>query len=401
MAFDYYSPVTINAGQVPSAQADFPILISVTDARFKTVANGGHVKNSSGYDIRPYSDATLLTAITGYELERYNASTGEVIMWVKCSSVSDGLATYLGYGDASLNTDGSSTTAWSNGFLGVYHLVDGTTLNVNSSTGSNNGTNHGATATVGQIDGGSAVVSASSQYIDCGTGISPTSITVSAWLKGTSFPNVVNTVIARSAPSSYTLLRVLSSGKLQCGVFTVGVGNVGYNGTGSHTLSTATWYYLTLTYNSLTGGLVGYVNASSDGTGAAGSAQNLATTSASTYIGNDATNAGFFWNGSLDECRVASVVRSANWIITEYNNQSAPGTFETLGDEVSLIVPPAPIEPIIVIPEERNVGGARGWKKCLLDEKLWMDKQDEIFLKIANEDDLEVVHVLTDFLSRV
>ncbi len=31
---------------------------------------------------------------------------------------------------------------------------------------------------------------------------------------------------------------------------------------------------------------------------------------------------------------MASVARSADWITTEYNNQSAPGTFETLGTEV-------------------------------------------------------------------
>ncbi len=52
------------------------------------------------------------------------------------------------------------------------------------------------------------------------------------------------------------------------------------------------------------------------------------------------------------------------------------------------------------VPEDEHRGAAKGWKKRLLDEKLWMDKQDEMFLKIANEDDLEVVHVLTDFLSR-
>ncbi len=53
------------------------------------------------------------------------------------------------------------------------------------------------------------------------------------------------------------------------------------------------------------------------------------------------------------------------------------------------------------VPEDEHRGAAKGWKKRLLDEKLWMDKQDEMLLKIANEDDLEVVHVLTDFLSRV
>jgi hypothetical protein len=154
-----------------------------------------------------------------------------------------------------------------------------------------------------------------------------------------------------------------------------------------------------LTYDNSTGTLFGYVNGTVDGS-VSTTPQDLRNAPASTYIGNDAVNAGFFWNGSLDEIRISSVPRSADWITTEYNNQSSPSTFETLGIEVTNTPIPSP-EPIIVIPEERNVGGARGWKKRLLDEKLWMDKQDEMFLKIANEDDLDVVHVLTDFLSRV
>jgi hypothetical protein len=37
--------------------------------------------------------------------------------------------------------------------------------------------------------------------------------------------------------------------------------------------------------------------------------------------------------GTLDEIRVSNAVRSADWIATEYNNQSSPGTFYTLGSE--------------------------------------------------------------------
>ncbi len=338
MAQSWYSPISINSAQVPSTQTDFPVLVSQTDARFKTIGNSGHVANASGFDIRPYTDSTLNTPITGYELERYNASTGEVVMWVKVSSLSSSTTPFvLGYGDASLTTDGSSTTTWSNSFLGVYHLKDGTTLSVNSSTGSNNGTNNGATAAAGTIDGGAGFVSASSQYIDLGTGMAPTLITMSAWVKATSFPNAYNSVITRfaSGGTSYSAMLVKSTGKLAffCDATS---GDVSYDGTGSHTLSTATWTYLVLTYEQSSNiGLKGYVNAAQDGTTA--NSNFLTTTSATTDIGKDPINAGRFWNGVLDEVRVASVARSANWITTEYNNQNAPGTFETLGTEVAFI----------------------------------------------------------------
>lgn len=338
--FDYYSPISINAAQVPSTQTDFPVLVSQTDTRFKTLANGGHVRDANGYDIRPYSDSGITTAITGYELERYNATTGEVVMWVKVGSLSSSTTPiYLAYGKPSLTTDGSSTTTWSNSFLGVYHLADGTTLNVNSATGSNNGTNHGATAAVGQIDGGGSFVAASTQYIDLSTGISPGAITLSAWVNGTTFPNAYNGVIVRSnaAYTSYAMLYVKSNGKLACYAYRAGPGtDVSYDGTGSHTLSTGTWYYLTMKYNNVGGGgvaLTGYVNAASDNTVNQATAD-LAITAATTHIGNDTNTASREWNGTLDEVRVASVTRSADWITTEYNNQSAPGTFETLGTEV-------------------------------------------------------------------
>lgn len=48
----------------------------------------------------------------------------------------------------------------------------------------------------------------------------------------------------------------------------------------------------------------------------------------STYGPNNA------YDGTIDELRIARVARSAGWIATEFNNQSSPGTFYTLGPEL-------------------------------------------------------------------
>ncbi len=327
---------------VPSTQTDFPVLVSVTDARFKDVAHSGHVQSSSGFDIRPYTNSGLGTAITGYELERYNSSTGEVVMWVKVSSLSSSTTPFvLAYGDSGISTDGSSTTTWSNSYMAVYHLADGTTLNVNSATGSNNGTNHSATATTGQIDGGASLVSASSQYIDIGTAFNPAVITMSAWVKGTSFPNAYNTVISRhDITPAYTTFYVRSDGKLAMYV-TSQSGDVHYDGSGTHTLSSSTSYYTTLVWRNAgnpNGGLFGYLNAALDGSSLTGGAGVILDTVAGVpaYVGKDPVNAGQFWNGTIDQLTISSASRTIDWITTEYNNQSAPGTFETLGTEVAL-----------------------------------------------------------------
>src|SRR5262249_13160311 len=38
-----------------------------------------------------------------------------------------------------------------------------------------------------------------------------------------------------------------------------------------------------------------------------------------------------FFNGDIDEVRISTTNRSADWIAAEYNNQNAPGTFITMG----------------------------------------------------------------------
>jgi hypothetical protein len=46
--------------------------------------------------------------------------------------------------------------------------------------------------------------------------------------------------------------------------------------------------------------------------------------------------AGNLADGTIDEVRVSSMVRSADWIVTEYNNQSAPSSFAAIGSEAVL-----------------------------------------------------------------
>lgn len=333
MAFSYYSPVTVNSGQVTGTLTDYPKLIYKTDARFKTIANGGHVQNANGYDIRPYSDSGLSSALT-YQLKYFDGTAGTVGMRVKRSSLTDSTATYLGYGDSGISTDGSSTSTWSNNFLGEYTLGNGTILDVSSGTGSNNGTNNGATATTGQVDGAAAFASASTQYINLGTSMNPAAVTMSVWVNGTSFPNAFNGTITRIGSASNAYIFVKSNGKLACGIV-VGVGStqLSYDGTGTNTLSTGTWYYLTLTYSDGTNLLV-YVNGSLDKTTTGTGAINY-TLPGGTDLGRDRVTSGRNFNGAMYGANVSSVVRSVDWITAEYN-QGFPATFETLGTEVPL-----------------------------------------------------------------
>src|SRR5262245_63432538 len=89
-SFSHVSPLTIDHTKVPNSdQTDFTVLVEVSDNRFRTVANGGHVRSGAGYDIRPHSNSSCSSAM-GFELENgtYNSSTGFFRMWVKVASVS-------------------------------------------------------------------------------------------------------------------------------------------------------------------------------------------------------------------------------------------------------------------------------------------------------------------------
>src|SRR5215471_810208 len=198
MPFNYRSPVTIDHTKVPSTLTDFPVLISITDARLKTTGNGGHVASSSGFDIRPFTSNTLASALT-FELNKYVSTTGELEMWVKQPSLSSSVDTviWLGYGNSSIVSDGSSTATWDSNYVAVYHFGDGTTLSLADSTsGANTLTNNNAvTATSGQVAGAANFVAASSQFLTHASfSLGATDLTVEAWTFSTNYNADMNVV---------------------------------------------------------------------------------------------------------------------------------------------------------------------------------------------------------------
>ncbi len=129
--------------------------------------------------------------------------------------------------------------------------------------------------------------------------LEPTAWTMTAWVRASSFPNGYNAVISKVSGYYYQLF-VKSSGKLA--VYVAGAnGGVFYDGTGSITLSTATWYRLTVTYSAATG-LIGYVNTSVDASAAAPGSW-IGTGGGDLSIGNDLNTGGRLWNGDLDDVR--------------------------------------------------------------------------------------------------
>ena len=60
-----------------------------------------------------------------------------------------------------------------------------------------------------------------------------------------------------------------------------------------------------------------------------------------TLIGKHADgNTNYDFDGTIDEVRVSNSIRSAGWVLTEYNNQNSPSTFYSVSSESGL----APVE---------------------------------------------------------
>jgi hypothetical protein len=316
--------MTIDHTKVPSTQSNFTVLVNVTDPALRTVANGGHVANANGYDIGFYADSGGTTRLK-WEVEKYSATTGNLIAWVKIPSVSSTTDTsfYLFYGDPSIVTDQSDPlNTWDSNFKAVYHLGNGTTLNATDSTGGNNGTLiNGPTAVAGKITGAAHFVSTSNQFISLANpGDFPvtTAWTMEGWFKPSSDGNVALFWGQTSNNGPHIILPGNNTWRL--GFW----GGADVNGSGVDTLA---FHHIVGTFDGSN------LRLYKDGSLLAGPTAASPTTSSTPGATIGSVTGVFCWNGDIDEVRISSTNRSANWVTAEYNNQNSPGTFITMGIE--------------------------------------------------------------------
>jgi YD repeat-containing protein len=301
------------------------VLISGTYSYLATTGNGGNVTSSNGYDIMFTSDPAG-TNILPFEQESYNASTGAVIYWVKVPTVSHTTDTviYMFYGNPGITTDQSNRNAvWDSNYMGVWHLPNGTTLNTNDSTANgNNFTISGATATTGEIGGGASFNGTSAVLSLSSDPVTSTPLTISAWVNSTSGTGVFLSTLCDSGCS------IWNGFYLSAGASATEVSNNSFNSSSGSASSNA-WHYVVGVFASSTSRTV-YIDGVPSTTNTANSTP--AYTPNSLYIGaarHDGTTDNYF-SGKVDEPRISSAARSADWITTEYNNQSSPSTFYSI-----------------------------------------------------------------------
>lgn len=309
---------------------NFPVLIAHTDLDIRTTTFGGKSASGSGEFIFTTSDGT--TSIP-YEIERYSSFSGEFVGWVNVTTLSATADTgiYMYYGGAAAGgaTNQNKTGVWDSNFQGVYHL---TSLTNDSTVNANNGTNTGVVAATGKIGNGGDFDG--TDYIALGTNQDfhpngTASYTISGWFEydDTGGDPTVAIFSRWNDPNSGDYHMSITSGFLSRKTRGVSPFSI----TGGTSLAANTWYYMAAVYDGTNARIK--LNGKNDaGPTALGS---IGANSDDTYIGameaSDVVD--FHWDGTLDEVRFATIARTDGWIATEYNNQTSPRTFYTIGGQ--------------------------------------------------------------------
>lgn len=356
--YNYQATFTVAAGQVPSAQTNFPSLISGTFADFAAGASGGRIANTCTQtvgnnatavpcDLIFTSDAAG-TVLLNWEFETWTAATGAVNIWVNVPNLANGTVIYAWYGNPAVTTLQTTPSAtWGNNFIAVYHLKEnpaGAAPQLNDSTSNSNNATMTGPAVASQQQPGEIDGSVNFEGNTWASLANPAnfsfertdSFSLSGWFKLAS--NSTETLVAKFPAVSNAGWALLQQPGASSPWFALGL--FGQNNAATFTLahtpsvSLGTWHYMVATYSgtSTTAGMHIYVDGVNQTLTTLGN--NLATSIVNNLtptINSRATQAQVS-SDSMDEIRISTkgVVFSQAWVTASYNNESKPATFFTV-----------------------------------------------------------------------
>jgi|WetSurMetagenome_2_1015567.scaffolds.fasta_scaffold00017_18 hypothetical protein len=308
----YSKNITLNTtpsgADVATNQLGFPVLVRLTGAAFNFLQ-----AQDSGQDIR---FAKANGDHLAYQIERWDRSNQLAEIWVRVDTVygnngSQYFTMYWGNEPAVGQSDGTAVFDTAGGFVGIWHLGEGSgnvyDATVNARTGTNNGTTSGG----GDIGLARNFTRASSNSItaaDANCFDITGSLTLSAWIQCSS---VDSACIVGKDSAAYDLEIIPAS------YMRLGLNGAMYLSTAASSFSPGAWYHVAATYNTSGSAASFYVNGVQLGGSVAGASP--VATATSVYIGARAS--GKYFNGIIDEPRIEKTARSPDWLKLCYQNQ--------------------------------------------------------------------------------
>lgn len=329
--YQYKLPLTIDYTKVAGDETDFNVLVSLTNGNLKSVANGGFIEDSNGYDIAFYN-STEITKLP-HEIDSYTATTGEIVIWVKSDiSSTSNTVIWMYFGNKTISTDPSSTDTWHSDYIAVYHLkeaaatLDDATSNDYDMQESPGNEPNPTYAVTGKIHKG-IELDATAGWFDTEDGnVYDLQADGTFMMEGWVYLDDTNPHGLFEIGHTYAGLYIDSGGELEARSYDGAAADHGVSG---FSLAAEAWYHVVGRW---AGGAVDFfVNGApknQDDNCNNGAAANPLQLGHCTEYSPVAHR---YLDGKLDEVRFTDGNWSDNWIETQYNNQNSPSTFMTLG----------------------------------------------------------------------
>ncbi|MCK4416073.1 MAG: DUF2341 domain-containing protein [Thermoplasmatales archaeon] len=321
--WQYRKQITIDHTQVAGDLNYFPVLVSTVDndLRDKTQEDGDDILFMDGHGV-----ANKLY----HELERFDGSSGELITWVNTPSLSSTVDTslYLYYGNPNSGSQQMPERVWSTHYSGIWHLDD---LH-DSSSNTNDGSNHGTISILGQI-GNARSFDGNNDHITVSDDPSlnfhnTNQFSIGLWMKRDQV-NASREKLISKATTAHNAgydLEIRPNNTIRFGVRT---GSEVFYMYSTTELIDANWHHIAAIWDD--GSQYIYVDGEFDKYKFQGDFS-IKDDHKSLEIGiHYSANQPF--KGCIDEIYISDTPRSASWIKTSYNNQYYPSSFLGFGPE--------------------------------------------------------------------
>lgn len=331
------------AGNAPLT--NFPVLISLTHANLRTTANGGRMQSATANDI-VFTLADCSTVLP-HQLERYVASTGELITWVRVPQLTPGqdLTILMFYGRANVTVSPSTSAVWDADYLGVWHFNG----NVNDATSNSRNLTDASTAThassrIGEgrdLNNSSDILSNNAgRHLRMPDNIlnNASNFSFEGWMyldrSDTNWERIFDFGPSTNVNFFFTPSHGTGDpAETRSRITTSGNANEQGPVIANSATQAGAWVHWAVTYDAGAQLMRVFRNGAAYGSASVSIPLSAMGNNGPHYFGRSKYSADHYIDAKFDEFRISRTARSPEYLLTTYRNQNAPSSFYTASNE--------------------------------------------------------------------